>query len=125
MQRRHFELIAEIIARELEGEHREKAAYAFAYVLPITNRNFDSQRFLQGVQGLCIHGGPQPMNQEETLEGMMDNMGLPEVLLILQSICYAKADHIEANWQDYGLAREWKMTGNTLGKWAKTLTTLH
>ena len=30
----------------LDGEYREKAAYAFAYVLPTTNRNFDSQRFL-------------------------------------------------------------------------------
>ena len=47
MQRRHFELIAEVIAKELEGEHREKAAYAFAYILPITNVNFDSQRFLK------------------------------------------------------------------------------
>jgi hypothetical protein len=47
MQRRHFELIAEIIAKELEGEHREKAAYAFAYALPTTNARFDSQRFLK------------------------------------------------------------------------------
>ena len=49
MRRRHYELIAEIISKELEGEHREKAAYAFAYVLPITNQNFDSQKFLQAV----------------------------------------------------------------------------
>jgi hypothetical protein len=27
----------------LEGEHREKAAYAFTYILPITNGNFDSE----------------------------------------------------------------------------------
>jgi hypothetical protein len=47
MQRRHFELIAEIIAKELDGEYREKAAYAFAYILPMTNGNFDSQRFLK------------------------------------------------------------------------------
>ena len=47
MQRRHFELIAEIISKELNGEYREKAAYAFAYILPITNANFDSQRFLK------------------------------------------------------------------------------
>jgi hypothetical protein len=46
MQRRHFELIAEIIS-ELEGEHREKAAFAFAYILPMTNQNFDSQRFFK------------------------------------------------------------------------------
>jgi hypothetical protein len=47
MQRRHFKLIAEIISKELDGEYREKAAYAFAYILPTTNRNFDSQRFLE------------------------------------------------------------------------------
>jgi type II secretory pathway component PulK len=45
MQRRHFELIAEIISKE--GEYREKAAYAFACILPMTNANFDSQRFLK------------------------------------------------------------------------------
>jgi hypothetical protein len=47
MERRHFELIAEIIRKELDGEYREKAAYAFAYILPTTNQNFDSQRFLE------------------------------------------------------------------------------
>jgi hypothetical protein len=47
MQRRHFELIAEIIAKELDGEAREKAAYAFNHILPMTNANFDSQRFLE------------------------------------------------------------------------------
>ena len=47
MQRRHFELIAEIIAKELEGEAREKAAYAFAYNLSVTNGRFDPQRFLK------------------------------------------------------------------------------
>ena len=47
MQRRHYELIAAIISKELEGEHREKAAYAFAYILPVTNSNFDSPRFLK------------------------------------------------------------------------------
>jgi hypothetical protein len=60
MQRRHFELIAEIIAKELDGEHREKAAYAFAYILPTTNMNFDSQRFFKAckVNAFC-EGGNQ------------------------------------------------------------------
>jgi hypothetical protein len=55
MQRRHFELIAEIIAKELDGEHREKAAYAFAYILPTTNGRFNSQRFLEAckVNAFC------------------------------------------------------------------------
>ena len=52
----NVELIAEIIS-ELEGEHREKAAYAFAYVLPMTNGNFDSQRFLQACKVSAFTGG--------------------------------------------------------------------
>ena len=47
MQRRHFELIAEIIRKELDGECRESVAYAFAYILPTTNSRFNSQRFLE------------------------------------------------------------------------------
>jgi hypothetical protein len=56
MQRRHFELIAEIIAKELEGEHREKAAYAFASVLPIANGRFDPQRFLEACKVKAFQG---------------------------------------------------------------------
>jgi hypothetical protein len=60
MQRRHFELIAEVIAKELHGEHREKTAYAFAYILPITNGNFDSQRFLKACKvNAFANGGNQ------------------------------------------------------------------
>jgi len=50
MQRRHFELIAEIIRKELHGDCREKAAYAFAYILPTTNGRFNSQRFLKACE---------------------------------------------------------------------------
>jgi hypothetical protein len=60
MQRRHFELIAEIISKELEGEHREKAAYAFAYNLSATNGRFDSRRFLEACKVKAfITGGNQ------------------------------------------------------------------
>jgi len=47
MERRHFEFIAEVIAKELEGEHREKAAYAFAGALKATNGRFEARRFLE------------------------------------------------------------------------------
>ena len=60
MQRHHFRLIAEIIAKELEGEHREKAAYAFAYILPPTNPRFDSQCFLKACKvNAFTEGGNQ------------------------------------------------------------------
>jgi hypothetical protein len=57
MQRRHFQLIAEVISKELEGEHREKAAYAFAHILPITNRKFDSRKFLRACKVSAFAGG--------------------------------------------------------------------
>ena len=57
LQRRHFELIAEIIRKELDGECREKAAYAFAYILPTTNGKFNSQRFLEACQVKAFCGG--------------------------------------------------------------------
>ena len=46
------------------------------------------------------------MQDEQALEGMIDGMGLSGVLLLLQEIAYAKADHIQENWQDPNLARE-------------------
>jgi len=47
MTRVHFAYIAEIIAKELDGDNREKAAYAFSMNLKSTNSNFNSQKFLQ------------------------------------------------------------------------------
>jgi hypothetical protein len=47
MSRKDFELIAKIIATELEGTPKEKAAYAFASCLKQTNAKFDPQRFLK------------------------------------------------------------------------------
>jgi hypothetical protein len=46
MQRRHFELIADIIAKELDGEVRRQAAKAFADCLRSTNSQFKRERFL-------------------------------------------------------------------------------
>ena len=55
----------------------------------------------------------QAMHDERTLEGMIDSMGLRSILLILQEIAYAKADHIQANWQDPNLAKEWSMCASS------------
>jgi hypothetical protein len=46
LQRRHFELIAEIIAKELEGEAKEQVAKAFANQLKRTNAQFKRDRFI-------------------------------------------------------------------------------
>jgi hypothetical protein len=59
----------------------------------------------------------QATEDQQRLEEMVDGMGLRAVLLILQRIAYAKADHIE----DHRMAAEWRMTGNRLGEWAKSI----
>lgn len=56
------------------------------------------------------------------LEAMVDKAGLRNVLWALQHIAYAKAGHIQVNWQDDGLARAWEVTGHKLTRWAETIT---
>ena len=41
------------------------------------------------------------------LETMIDKNGLAGTLDDVTAICYAKAEHILANWQDKELAAEW------------------
>ena len=55
------------------------------------------------------------------LEAMVDRVGLRNVMWALQHIAYAKADHIQANWQDTTLARQWEMTGHKLSRWAESI----
>ena len=41
------------------------------------------------------------------LEAMIDVAGLPAVLDALGTICREKAEHVQSNWQDTALARQW------------------
>jgi hypothetical protein len=52
---------------------------------------------------------PHLSNEAEAiLEGFIDTFGLQNVLNGLACICSGKADHIESNWQDHGLAKRWE-----------------
>lgn len=42
------------------------------------------------------------------LEQVVDDCGLLETLTAIALICEEKALHIESNWQDRALARQWK-----------------
>jgi hypothetical protein len=55
------------------------------------------------------------------LEAMVDRAGLRNVMWALQSIAYAKAGHIQTNWQDPVLARDWETTGHKLARWAESI----
>jgi len=50
------------------------------------------------------------MNQKDLdkLEALVDKYGFGQVLFGIQDICYAKAEHLQTNWQDENSATEWK-----------------
>ena len=52
--------------------------------------------------------------QCDELESLIDNSSLSEVVNELTRICYAKAFHLLANWQDKGQAKEWTTAARKL-----------
>ncbi len=44
----------------------------------------------------------------EQLEATIDRFGLRVVTDMLAGICLDKAEHVESNWQDRKLARQWE-----------------
>ncbi len=47
MTRKHFEMIAAVVAEIKDAEDRAGAATRFAFLLPSYNANFDRDRFLE------------------------------------------------------------------------------
>ncbi len=52
------------------------------------------------------------LNQDDrdTLESLIDQHTLADVLTALANICHEKADHLQGNWQDISAARMWTQT---------------
>ena len=57
-----------------------------------------------------------PKNVAEVLEAAVDKIPMRIVLNRLAEICYAKAEHIESNWQDHRLATDWTKLGERIEK---------
>lgn len=45
----------------------------------------------------------------DTLEALVDRIGLADVVDLLAEVASAKADHIRENWQDEVTARTWDL----------------
>jgi hypothetical protein len=52
---------------------------------------------------------------------MVDESTLKQVVEALSNVCYEKADHIQTNWQDRNLAKEWERAGKLLDGFAAKL----
>lgn len=59
---------------------------------------------------------------ESRLEEMIDETNLSLVLETIASVCYAKADHVQTNWQDKSLAMEWEEAGDRVISVAMRIT---
>jgi hypothetical protein len=55
------------------------------------------------------------------LEAMTDHAGLRNVVWALASICWDKAEHVQAAWQDDQLARDWNANAAMLSRFAEKL----
>lgn len=56
------------------------------------------------------------------LEEMVDKVGVHNVLYALAKICFDKAEHVRANWQDRTTAGVWNLSGNMIDKFANQLS---
>lgn len=63
------------------------------------------------------HMGKEQLDQ---LEALIDAVGLATLLDGIDIVCAGKAEHIEENWQDSGLARTWRKAGEATGRFADT-----
>jgi hypothetical protein len=51
---------------------------------------------------------------QDQLEMLLDKSSVAAILEVLSNICAEKADHIQTNWQDGGLATEWREMSDKL-----------
>jgi hypothetical protein len=52
----------------------------------------------------------------DTLEHLIDTNGLVETLEAIQTICYEKAEHLRANWEDDTGARAWDRAATLIAR---------
>ena len=41
------------------------------------------------------------------VEAIIDSAGLDKLLYAITEVCYAKSEHLKANWQDFSSAEDW------------------
>jgi hypothetical protein len=55
----------------------------------------------------------------DAIESMMDRAGVSEFLTVVQEVCNEKAEHVLTNWQDKGLARDWRLLADKVSRAAE------
>jgi hypothetical protein len=60
---------------------------------------------------------------KDEIEQMVDKVGLSKFLFMLAEVCNEKAEHIQTNWQDRNLAKEWTADARAIEKIAAKIRT--
>jgi len=58
--------------------------------------------------------GQPDTDLNETLERLIDDEGLLNVMVAVAEVCRAKAEHIRTNWGDKALAKRWDAAAKRL-----------
>ena len=64
---------------------------------------------------------PYTRDDIDSLEAILDRIGIEDTVSALAQICYEKESHVLENWQDQRLASRWEKLGRKLQKLAPTL----
>ncbi len=59
-------------------------------------------------------------SSQDTLEEIVDQRGLQQVLGLLSAVCFEKAEHLASNWQDERAAAQWRVAGRRLDRFSAT-----
>lgn len=63
-------------------------------------------------------------NLERDLETLVDKHGLKMVVDRLASVCWEKAQHVEENWGDKQLAKDWRVAASRIDNAGSRLAVL-
>ena len=61
------------------------------------------------------------MTNQETLEAIVDKIGIRATLELLSDVCAEKSDNVLVNWQDEGLAASWMRASKRINAASETV----
>lgn len=59
--------------------------------------------------------------QQDQIEGIIDNTDIEALLNGIADICYGKGEHLRSNWQDEYSAKKWEMAAKQVEKVATAI----
>jgi len=58
---------------------------------------------------------------QDRIEQVVDSWNVETVLLMLETVCYEKAEHLRTNWQDPTTAKQWERCAARIARCAHAI----